>query len=139
MNRAEYLRKQRERRELDKVRFIRSMQMLQFGGNSLNPIIEPSYRRDEDEGITEYRKQTNKTMREKAEELERKLNHRPVRVWSVCPGLPHPKLPLTLAAAVLSWCCSGGCTVALIHYTSPVKTLTSDQGHPHPITQDYFQ
>lgn len=83
MNRAEYLRKQRERRELERVRFIRSMQMLQFGGHSLQQIVEPSYNRDQDEGITEYRKQASKTMREKAEELERKLNHRPVRrVWS---------------------------------------------------------
>ncbi|KAG0711104.1 [F-actin]-monooxygenase Mical [Chionoecetes opilio] len=89
LNRTDYLRKQRERRELEKVRFIRSMQMLQFGGNdngaalnhgtALNPLIEPSYRRDEDVGITEYRKQANKTMKEKAEELERKLNHRPDR------------------------------------------------------------
>lgn len=75
----EQLRKQKERRELDNVRFIRSMQMLQCGIIDQS-AIQPSYNRDEDVGITEYRKNCVKTMREKAQDLERKLNHRPVRV-----------------------------------------------------------
>ncbi|XP_045594784.1 F-actin-monooxygenase Mical isoform X2 [Procambarus clarkii] len=77
-NRLEQMRKLRERRELDNVRFIRSMQMLQCGINDPSSI-QQSYNRDEDWGITEYRKHCVKTMREKAQDLERKLNHRPER------------------------------------------------------------
>nr|XP_053649636.1 F-actin-monooxygenase MICAL3-like [Cherax quadricarinatus] len=81
-NRLDQLRKQKERRELDNVRFIRSMQMLQCGIADPSSV-QRSYNRDEDWGITEYRKHCVKTMREKAEDLERKLNHRPVRVENV--------------------------------------------------------
>ncbi|KAK8728739.1 hypothetical protein OTU49_009120 [Cherax quadricarinatus] len=77
-NRLDQLRKQKERRELDNVRFIRSMQMLQCGIADPSSV-QRSYNRDEDWGITEYRKHCVKTMREKAEDLERKLNHRPER------------------------------------------------------------
>ncbi|XP_042224057.1 F-actin-monooxygenase Mical-like isoform X2 [Homarus americanus] len=77
-NRLEQLKKQKERRELDNVRFIRSMQMLQCGITD-SSSIQQSYNRDEDYGITEYRKNCVRTMREKAEDLERKLNHRPGR------------------------------------------------------------
>ncbi|XP_071535359.1 uncharacterized protein Mical isoform X2 [Panulirus ornatus] len=77
-NRLELLRKQKERRELDNVRFIRSMQMLQCGVIDQSSV-QHSYNRDEDVGLTEYRKNCVKTMREKAQDLERKLNHRPER------------------------------------------------------------
>lgn len=78
------MRKQKERRELDTVRFIRSMQMLQCGAHPQAPV-QASYDKDEDEGLVEYRKNCPKTMKEKVLDLEMKLNYHFVRkclwVW----------------------------------------------------------
>lgn len=74
-NREERLRKLKEQRELDTVRFVRSMRMLHCDvrdvTSSLQPKI-PSFRQKDDPGLVLYRKNT-KSMREKANELERKL------------------------------------------------------------------
>ena len=82
-NRIERLRKQKRSRELDTVRFIRSMQMLQCGTNpNLSSNVQPSYKIEEDTGLQEYRKHTVQTMQEKAKILEMKL-YFPVRVFSL--------------------------------------------------------
>lgn len=73
-NRIERLRKQKEKRELDTVRFIRSMQMLQCGSHP-QATVQPSYDKDGDEGLVEYRKNNIKTMKEKVFDFEMKLSH----------------------------------------------------------------
>ncbi|XP_068242855.1 F-actin-monooxygenase Mical isoform X2 [Palaemon carinicauda] len=73
-NRIERLRKQKEKRELDNVRFIRAMQMMQCG---VNTPLAPSFSQSEDTGLTEYRKNCVRSMREKAQDLERKLFYCP--------------------------------------------------------------
>ncbi|XP_066979109.1 F-actin-monooxygenase Mical isoform X3 [Macrobrachium rosenbergii] len=69
-NRIERLRKQKEKRELDTVRFVRAMQMMQCG---VNAPLASSYNQSEDTGLAEYRKSCVRSMREKAQDLERKL------------------------------------------------------------------
>ena len=87
-NRSERLRKQRERRELDTVRFIRSMKLLENGVDTWHPQCtapSPSYRGDDDHGIQAYRMKNKQSIGDKAKELEIKLGYRYVRsviVWT---------------------------------------------------------
>ena len=69
------MRKMKEERELNTIRFIRSMRMLHCDVRSgATPShTTPTFRQSEDYGLSEYRKMCSMTMKEKASDLEMKL------------------------------------------------------------------
>lgn len=72
------MKKLKEQKELNTVRFIRSMRMLHCDVRSFSVKQNvPTFRQSDDPGLIEYRKNA-KSFREKAQELERKI-YFPVR------------------------------------------------------------